>query len=292
MPGIKEKEWLHKTIQNWLGQGEGLATGTMTLSSLPPLPDNRRRWGSLATLVPIVLLIAVFFILAQKGIIQFFGIHMAKVAKQTTKGTAAESVCTEWIAGLRAEEDVARARLRHTDYANLSADQAHKKGLDHDRRREYADAIVAWEWEVAKNPNSTNGWNDIGYAYQVLDNPELALKYANKSTAIDPHFGHGHYTAGRALLIMGHFQEARDELQEAIKYGWQQNGDSQMLLGLALRELGDEEGARLAFRRSLDIRPDNAETKSYLSGTRFKPTWPDCHNRLTAPPDTTKAEKS
>lgn len=133
---------------------------------------------------------------------------------------------------------------------------------------------------MAKNPTRVDGWNDIGYAYQRLNNPELALKYASKATGINPDFGHGHYTAGRALLIMGRYSEARDEFEKAIRNGWQQNGDSQMLLGLALRNLGEEENAVKAFKRSLEIRANNPETLRYLSGEHFEASWPACISQI------------
>ncbi|MGE5422092.1 MAG: tetratricopeptide repeat protein [Ignavibacteriales bacterium] len=194
--------------------------------------------------------------------------------------TVARDPCADWRQGVRAEELVMAERKKYPHYAELSAQEAHQKGLEHDKRGEFAIAVWAWECEVAKNPNSLDGWNDIGYAYQRLENPELALKNANKSIDINPNFGHGHYTAGRALLIMGRYSEAKDELQKAIRNGWQHGGDSEMLLGLALRGLGEETEAVEAFRRSLKIRPNYEQTERYLAGEHYQPVWPMCKEQI------------
>jgi Tfp pilus assembly protein PilF len=211
-----------------------------------------------------------------------FGPRMISSFRQVSKHSAPKDVCAEWSKGLKAKDLVMSARARHPEYSGMNAQEANQKGLEHDRRGEHADAIWAWECEVGKKPNNLDGWNDIGYAYQKLNNPELALDYANKSTALDPGFGHGHYTAGRALLIMGRFSEAKGELQSAIRDGWQNGGDAEMLLGLALRGLGDETEAKAAFQRSLEIRPNNAEVNRYLSGEKFNPTWASCREHLAS----------
>lgn len=257
------------------------ATGKVdAIGSIPSFPDSvpgrpkQRRFAWLGLVLPLI------------GIV-FGGPHLVKFSREwfqvmsrhETRAREAKKQddgCANWLAGQKAGDLVAAARSRHPEYANLSPEQAHAKGLEHDRRREYADAIHAWECEVARKPASLDGWNDIGYAYQNLDNPERALEYARRSTEIDSGFGHGHYTAGRALLIMGRFAEARDELEKAIRNGWQQGGDSEMLLGLALRGTNDESGAMAAFQRALRIRPGHRQTEQYLAGERFSPTWPKC----------------
>lgn len=187
--------------------------------------------------------------------------------------------CLQWQEGLKVKEIVAAARVRHSDYAKLSQETLHARGLDHFRRKEFSDAVVAWEWEVKKNPKSLDGWNDIGMAYQNLSNPELALEYSLKSIALNPSFGHGHYTAGQSYLIMGRYSAARRELQSAVRDGWEEPV-SQMVLGLALRGLKDDKAAETAFRRSLSLRPNHSETQRYLEGEPYIPNWPVCRMQI------------
>lgn len=255
-----------------------------SVASFPDMPAagvGDRRPNPLKAVIAIA--VSVFFAwqmvtVMGKGMFEFFRDFNAH------SHPAPRDACAEWREGLKAQELVAQARARHPDYPGLSAQETHRKGLEHDRRGEVADAICAWECEVAKNPQSLDGWNDIGYAYQRLNNPELALENAGKATAIDPHFGHGHYTAARALVVMGRYPEAASELEMASRDGWEQAGDTQMLLGLALRGQGDETGATAAFRRALEIRPKHPEASKYLAGEKFTPNWASCRESLAVRP--------
>lgn len=167
--------------------------------------------------------------------------------------------------------------------------ELHSKGLEHYGRHEYGAAIWAWECEIKKKPQAVEALNDIGIAYMKLNNPELSLEYAHKALSINSGFAHAHYTAGRALLIMGRYTEARAEAEAAVSGGWEL-WNSYEILGLALRGLNENIKGDEALRKALSAQPGNQEIKSNVDGRKFEPTWPACRNAqtVTAPIDKTK----
>lgn len=204
------------------------------------------------------------------------------------KGNANDE-CKQWREGKNAAELVVAARKAKPEYSSLHPGELHSKGLEHYGRHEDGAAIWAWECEIKKNPQAIEALNDIGIAYMKLNNPELSLEYAHKALSINSGFAHAHYTAGRALLIMGRYSEARTEVEAAVTGGWEL-WRSYEILGLALRGLSEDKKGDEALRKALSAQPGNQEIKGYVDGSKFEPTWPACQKALTvtAPIEKTK----
>lgn len=190
-----------------------------------------------------------------------------------------EPACTPWWNGYKAEWQVAKERRLHPEYEKMSPEDAHKKGLEHYKKQEYVSAIWAWECEVRKNPMAKDGINDIGIAYATLNNPPMALEYAQKALRVDPNFAHAHHTASQAFLNMGRYSSSKTSAEKAVAGGWEPWW-SYEILGLALRGMNKQKEGNEALQKALKAKPDNLETKKFTDGEQFQPMWPVCKEQI------------
>ncbi len=115
------------------------------------------------------------------------------------------------------------------------------------------------------------------FIHAAQENFEAALGLLSRSAEVGPTAAGPYVERGYIFNRLGRFTDARDSYEIALalvsRYPSSRPHEPMALrgLGFALIELGDLEGAEAAFRRSLDVDPNNDLAKSelkYIRGLR------------------------
>lgn len=93
---------------------------------------------------------------------------------------------------------------------------------------------------------------------------EAALPLVDQARALDPAGeGASALMAGRCLISMKRFAEARPVLERAVEYD-PSSGDARLALGVAEYHLGERDAARADLERAQTMLPNNPEAELYL----------------------------
>lgn len=144
-----------------------------------------------------------------------------------------------------------------------AAAELHAMGRQYFDEGRYKEAIDAWLKEAELVPTDANTINNVGIAYQFLEDYRTALKYHNKALELSPNFAHGYYSRGRACYYIKDYESALKSLTKAIELGWNL-GNSYYMLGMTYKELGDCENAKRAFTESTKKEPDYEKANSSM----------------------------
>ena len=106
------------------------------------------------------------------------------------------------------------------------------------------------EQSVAKDPNNSIAWNNLGYILTQLPDPDLnkAFEAVNKALEITPNDYHFRETRGQILVLMGKWQEAIPDLEYAVN-GMPTSRDIHLALAKAYEGVGEEQLARSIVNR-------------------------------------------
>lgn len=166
---------------------------------------------------------------------------------------------TEWIERTYAE--------KKAEYTNRSAADLHAEGLRFFNENKYFEAIIPWLYESEKVQNA-NTLNNLSIVYTKVNLCNKAAECSRQALALDAGFVKGYKSLGAALLCAGDNSGARDSYLEALKRG--ANDDFVYAnLGLAERNLTNEEKAMEYLRKAKGISPAYPEIDAYINGRKF-----------------------
>ena len=159
--------------------------------------------------------------------------------------------------------DLALSCFQKAIKANPMMAEAHYNlGVCYMQKGMFAKALASYKKSLKVFPNNSIVYNNIGVTYEDMDQKETALKYFKKSAKINPENTMALSNIG-AYYVYVNPQKAKDYFQKAIEVN--PNMDSAHFnLGVALRILGDNEGAIREFQKTLQINPDNPMTYGQL----------------------------
>ena len=80
----------------------------------------------------------------------------------------------------------------------------------------YKKAIKCYAKMGRLHPNEPLFYNNIGFAYALMDLPDLGIKYLNFALQIDPNFPFALNNMGFCLYLKGAFNDALDYVNDAI----------------------------------------------------------------------------
>jgi tetratricopeptide (TPR) repeat protein len=107
-----------------------------------------------------------------------------------------------------------------------------------------------------------------GILYSRLNEPQLALADYDKGISMEANLGEAYVDRGAALIVMGRYDEAVQEINKGIALGSNRPELAYYDLGLAEESLGNIRAAYEAYKKATEIAPDFTLASSQLS--RFK----------------------
>jgi tetratricopeptide (TPR) repeat protein len=133
------------------------------------------------------------------------------------------------------------------------------------RDAKWADVEPLLAKYVAERPKSSWGWYALGYTHFAQKKIGESIKALSRSLQLDLKNGEAHKILGRNLMIIGRFDAAQIEFEQAIRYG-PDAAESYYNLG-KLHSIQDNwEPARKAFEAALRVDPAYLEA---LDGLGF-----------------------
>jgi len=144
-----------------------------------------------------------------------------------------------------------------------------EKGVAIYEQGDYEAAIEIFDEVLAKTSNAIT-YNARGSAYLALGNYEQALDDYTKATELDSTFPHSFYNRGRLLGILQRYDEALEDLQQAIQlapleFGYRANGN----IGLIYYKMGEYDKALEAFEKSISYNQDERADIYYFRGETY-----------------------
>lgn len=122
------------------------------------------------------------------------------------------------------------------------------------RDGKYADVEPLLETYVRERPSSSWGWYALGYSLFARQKVGDSIKALARSLQLDIRNAEAHKILGRNLMIIGRFDAARLEFEQAIRYK-PDSADSYYNLGKLYSIQDSWEPARKAFEAALRIDP-------------------------------------
>jgi len=138
---------------------------------------------------------------------------------------------------------------------------ARLEGLIRAERFEEVEPLLAAY--VEENPGSAWGWYALGYTYFSLQKVGDCIGALSKSLSLDVQNAEAHKILGRALMVIGRYDAAELEFEQAVA---QKPDSAEIQLSLGkLHSIQDEwEPARQALEAALRLEPDNVEALDAL----------------------------
>ncbi len=107
----------------------------------------------------------------------------------------------------------------------------------------------------------------LGDIYLVADFPERAAAHYREALDVRPRFADIRTKYAEALIQIGDYRQARQEL-ESILADRPDFVGARLRLGLVLRRVGDREGARRAWERAATNDPTDMRPRAYIATLR------------------------
>ncbi|MBI5235397.1 MAG: tetratricopeptide repeat protein [Deltaproteobacteria bacterium] len=130
----------------------------------------------------------------------------------------------------------------------------------------WVDRLVFWNDVVAKAPQTSNAYVNLGSAYANKAMYVNALESYEKGLKLDPSHAGAYAGMGEAYAMIGRLDEARDACLKAIKMAPNLIGAYQNL-GMVLYLRKDYEAAIINFRKALAIAPSSVGITKNLAAT-------------------------
>lgn len=141
-------------------------------------------------------------------------------------------------------------------------------------RNRFNDAIGAYTHALRLNPGDQASFNRLVDLYALLNRWSECREAAHGALMLAPDVGMLHYVHGLACLQLGRAEEARVEVERAMRLDGRRAAFV-LLHGLALRELGAVEEALAAFREASRLDPERTEAFFNAAACAALLGWPE-----------------
>jgi adenylate cyclase len=154
-----------------------------------------------------------------------------------------------------------RAAQRAADIAPDGALALRSLLLVHSFRGEVEEAVAAGDRAVALNPNNADVLAEFGMRLALMGRWERGISLIDEAIARNPaHPGWYHAAPALNFYRQGRYAEALEEARQIDAPGWVHN---HTILAMIYGQLGQEEEARAAARRILELDPNFEENAWY-----------------------------
>jgi len=133
----------------------------------------------------------------------------------------------------------------------------------------YENQETLWTDTLAKNPNCSAGYNNLGLAFSQNGQIDDALAQFQKALAINPGFDKAQNNMGTALAQKGRVDEAMVYFQKAVEIN-PQYAEAHGNLGKVFLQKGKLDEAIVEYQRALEINPIYADAHNSLGDIFFK----------------------
>lgn len=127
----------------------------------------------------------------------------------------------------------------------------------------HQEAMELYDAAIAQNPRNKLAWMNKGFHLQSLERFDEALDCFDHALEIDPSNVHALTVRGCSLDMLKRYEEAVGSFLKAIEL----KADDEWMwynLGLAYYHNGDNEKAREAFQKAVELKPEFTGPSKYL----------------------------
>lgn len=110
-------------------------------------------------------------------------------------------------------------------------------GRDYQTKKDYSEAITAYEKALELDPKNFEIYNAMGVVYSILGEHELAIQLINEAIRFEPMTSYLHNNLGFAYLSQGHASEAAGAFQRALQLD-PENSYARHNLAAAYKKMG------------------------------------------------------
>lgn len=135
----------------------------------------------------------------------------------------------------------------------------YRLGVIYTRSKQYPSAIETWQNYILATDNSAAGYSNLGYCLEQAGQYTEAEAAYKKGIIKDPQYRPCRVNYGLMLARQCRTNEATIQLQSVLT-----PAEVQFNLGCVYEQLGQREGARAAYRKALDCKPDFTEAAKRL----------------------------
>ncbi len=128
-----------------------------------------------------------------------------------------------------------------------------------------AGAIALFRSCIELNPDDHLAPANLGRALLASGHRESGMAALRTAIENEPRYSAGHVWMARALRDAGNSAGAVAAYRQALDRGWPVGAPLYEEIGIALRELDDPSGARLAFERALRVDPSFTAAREHLA---------------------------
>lgn len=127
-----------------------------------------------------------------------------------------------------------------------------QKGDDLTIRKEYFEALAAYESAVASDPYNSIAWNKLGIAHMNTGRYQDAVTAFEKAIAIDPSYPEAWNNKGDSYAILGEYEESIIAFDQALRLN---PNDHYALLrkGESLQESGSPDEAMILYQEVISL---------------------------------------
>jgi tetratricopeptide (TPR) repeat protein len=132
----------------------------------------------------------------------------------------------------------------------------------------FADLETLWRATIARNPNCSMAYNNLGQLFLARNQVEDASAHFRKAVQIDPNNSEAHGSLGTVLLQKGQVDEAQAHFVRALQIN-PDDATNHYNLGTALLQKGQLDGAASQFLNVLRMKPEHALAHNNLGNVFF-----------------------
>lgn len=179
---------------------------------------------------------------------------------------------TYFAAGMVAEShnDFASAAAQYVQVlAKVGADAPERKvalyrlGVCQSHLKKYSEAIATWKQYVEANEGEAGAYSNLGFCFELAGQIEQAEATYRKGVERDPKNAACRTNFGLMLARMGRMREAAEQLGAVLS-----EAEVHYNLGSVMESQGRREGAKVEYRRALEVDPEFNEASERLVGLR------------------------
>ncbi len=139
-----------------------------------------------------------------------------------------------------------------------TADEHFRKGLEHNRQKNYLDAVEALKRDVALNPDNFNGWLALGNAYGGLNRVEDAISAYKEATKVNPANPKPYNNLAIFFTQQNRLDEATNMFRIALSYNANDDLVLTNLAAILVRQEKELNEAQALMEQALNLKPRKA----------------------------------
>ncbi|MEB3884193.1 tetratricopeptide repeat protein [Lyngbya sp. CCY1209] len=188
--------------------------------------------------------------------------HPSQVWKRAQQKWEEAIALLEGIEPGTPSDDIAREKLRtyrqNRNTIVIRAEMSEQAlrlnniGIGQVRKKQYRDAIVAFDKAIRLEPKLVAAYINRGVAYSELGENAAAIASFNRALEIDPRSAQARYFRGSEYLEMSDYQKSLDDYTEALRLN-PDYIDAYLDRGFVHKQLGEEQKAIINYQKAAEI---------------------------------------